>query len=145
MAVNPNLLAQAIQPQPTAFDAFVPAFQKSQDRIDKRQLAAQENETRLQEMKLKWSEYHQKHQDTQNQAAFQREFAALDPNDPEDGMTVHRLSTRYGVDPKGTSLIPKPEEAAGLEYRDLGDRIAGFLRLLSRRLIRWGGLIAAGE
>ena len=71
MAVNPNLLAQAVQPQPTAFDAFVPAFQQSQDRIDTRQMAAQENETRLQEMKLKWSEYYQKHQDTQKQSEME--------------------------------------------------------------------------
>jgi hypothetical protein len=114
MAVNPNLLAQAIQPQPTAFDAFVPAFQQSQDRIDTRQMAAQENETRLQEMKLKWSEYYQKHQGTQQKAAQDQRIREIMQESGGDPAVAQRLMLQEGlIDPasKLNPMVPEPEKA----------------------------------
>jgi len=119
MPVNPYLLNQAANPGPAPIDSFLPAFRGAQDRRFQKEAFAQENEMRLAEMKMKWQQYVTKQRDTQkaeeNQSAFQQEFAAIPPDDPDYGMKVHRLATQYGVDLKGASLIPKPGEAKAPE------------------------------
>lgn len=107
--INPHLLNQAAQGTPAPLASFVPAFNQGMENKMRRDMVQDERDARLAETKLKWTQYVQEQQATQqeqdNRAQFEQEFGALDPKSPTYGRDAARLATMYGQDLEGASLM----------------------------------------